>query len=133
MASVSAMSPFYLFSADRDRSTLRLPRDADADRHAGSALPARAGDRQGALAASPSTHARAPSGVCERPLLRRRVPRAAVRHVRADDRRDAAVLRRRARAAAHRRRALEQPAVASATRFAAPTPAGPPAAASPAG
>src|SRR4051794_13264406 len=90
-------------------------RDVDADRHPGSALPARrAGARARALAPASPPRAGRPAARRQRPVLRGRLPRAAVHHVPADDRGDDAVLRRRARAAAHGRRALEQPAVAGA-------------------
>src|SRR4051812_37626681 len=120
MASVSAMAIVLahrsLFSATENRSTLRSSGDADADRHARSALPARARAGGGALAPPPSPRPRVPAARRVRRVLHRRLPRAAVRHVRADDRRDDAVLRRRARPAADRRRALEQPAVAGLRR-----------------
>src|SRR4051794_27228020 len=113
-AVVLAQHPPLLRGAEAEYA--RHQRDADADRHARPALPARARAGEGALAPAASADARLPPDGRQRRVLRRRVPRAAVRHVRADDRRDDAVLRRRARPAADRRRALEQPAVAGLRR-----------------
>src|SRR3954469_12495089 len=103
--------------------------DAHADRHAGPALPpVGARSRAPALAHPPPCDPGHAADPRVGRLLRRLVLRLAVHDVRADDRRAHAVLRRRARPAAPRRRALEQPPVATS---AARRPAGPRASASP--